>query len=337
VRIAIANDMLIAVEVLRRVISQVPNYHVVWVAYDGQEAVEKCAADTPDLILMDVVMPGMDGVEATRQIMAESPCAILMVTVSVHRYAAKVFEAMGYGAIDAINTPTLVDGQHIDRNDGLLKKIDTIATLIGKSPRRRLLSDASPQHEVNHKIPLVAIGASTGGPQALVKILQEFPQNLPASVVIVQHLDAEFAPGFAIWLDEQVPLPVQLVYPGVRPQPGQIFVAGTNDHLIMTAKQTLNYNPEPLNCLYRPSIDVFFESVAQYWQGQGIGVLLTGMGRDGAQGLKKLQARGWHTIAQDRNTSVVYGMPKAAVELKAAGEVLPIEAIASACQRILGT
>ncbi|WP_306297002.1 response regulator [Nostoc sp. C052] len=128
-RIAIANDMFMAVEALRRIVVKIPDYKLAWVAYDGAEAVSKCAADTPDLILMDVLMPSMDGVEATRHIMSQSPCAIVMVTASVNRYAAKVFEAMDYGALDAINTPILGD-------DGLLNKITAIARLIGKSSHR---------------------------------------------------------------------------------------------------------------------------------------------------------------------------------------------------------
>ncbi|MEH1945744.1 MAG: chemotaxis response regulator protein-glutamate methylesterase [Nostoc sp.] len=319
-RIAIANDMFIAVEALRRVLVKVPGYKLAWVAYDGAEAVSKCAADTPDLILMDVLMPSMDGVEATRRIMSQSPCAIVMVTASVNRYAAKVFEAMGYGALDAINTPALGDY-------GLLNKIAAIARLIGKSSHRRSL----PIHRPESLPPLIAIGASTGGPQALKTILSQFPQDFPAAVIVIQHVDAEFVQGFAAWLNEQIPLPVQLAIAGNTPQPAKVLIAGTNHHLVMRPDLTLGYDKEPLNFSYRPSVDVFFNSVAKNWTGKGIGALLTGMGRDGAQGLKRLRESGWYTIAQDPKTCVVYGMPKVAVELKAAVEVLPVEAIASAC------
>lgn len=311
--------MFMAVEVLRRAVVKIPNYKLAWVAYDGAEAVSKCAADTPDLILMDVLMPSMDGVEATRHIMRQSPCAIVMVTASVNRYAAKIFEAMGYGALDAINTPILGD-------DGLLNKIATIARLIGKSSHRRSL----PVHHSKSLPPLIVIGASTGGPQALTSILSQFPQDFPAAVIVVQHIDAQFVQGFAAWLNEQIPMRVQLAIAGSTPQPG-ILLAGTNLHLVMRPDLTLGYDKEPLHCSYRPSVDVFFNSVAKNWTGKGVGALLTGMGGDGAQGLKQLREAGWHTIAQDCKTCVVYGMPKVAVELKAAVEVLPVEAIASAC------
>ncbi len=321
VRIAIANDMLIAVEAMRRVLVRVPEYKLAWVAYDGAQAVSKCAVDTPDLILMDVLMPSMNGVEATRHIMSQSPCAIVMVTASVNRYAAQVFEAMSYGALDAINIPALGDG------NGLLNKIATIARLIGKSSHRRLQPTPYPKSLPS----LIVMGASTGGPQALLAILSQFPQDFSGAVVIVQHLDAQFASGFANWLDEQVSLPVKLASPGSSPQPGQVLLAGANHHLVLRPDLTLDYDKQSQDCFYQPSIDIFFSSVAQHWTGKGIGVLLTGMGRDGAQGLKRLRQASWHTIAQNRQTCVVYGMPKVASELNAAVEVLPVEAIASAC------
>jgi two-component system response regulator WspF len=262
----------------------------------------------------------MDGVEATRQIMSQSPCAIMMVTASVNRYAGNVLEAMTYGALDAVNTPA-------DGSASLLQKIATIAKLIGKSSQGRYFHKSLP--------PLILIGASTGGPQALVKILSQFPQDFHAAVVIVQHLDAQFAPGFAAWLNEQIPLSVEIASTGSRPQPGKILLAGTNHHLVMNSYLSFDYDEQPSNCAYHPSIDVLFQSAANHWTGQGIGVLLTGMGRDGAQGLKLLRAAGWHTIAQNRETCAVYGMPKVAVELKAAVEVLPVDAIALACTKIL--
>ncbi|BAT55317.1 response regulator receiver modulated CheB methylesterase [Nostoc sp. NIES-3756] len=321
-RIAIVNDMGMAVEVLRRTIANIPDYDVAWVAYDGVEAVTKCAIDTPDLILMDVLMPNMDGVEATKHIMNQSPCAIMMVTASVNRYAGKVFEAMDYGAIDAINTP-------IEGSTGLLKKISTIAKLIGKSSRPKIANTP------NNLPLLMAIGASTGGPQALARIISQFPSNFPAAIVIVQHLDAQFTPSFAAWLNEQTPLSVQIANPGSKLETGKIFLAGKNQHLVLRLNFTLDYVQEPLACSYHPSIDVFFKSAVQNWTGKGVGVLLTGMGRDGAQGLKMMRDAGWHTVAQDRRTCVVYGMPKAAAELNAAVEILPVEAIASACMKSL--
>jgi len=335
VRIAIVNDILIAIEALRRVFVTVADYQLAWVARNGAEAVAKCAKDTPDLILMDLFMPVMDGVEATRQIMSNSPCAIVIVTATVREHAGKVFEAMGYGALDAVNTPILGSGGNPHSGTELLAKIATISKLLGK-PSKSTNSKSTEISQVKQSYlsqrtpPLVAIGASTGGPKALGTILCQLPANFKAAVVIIQHVDVEFAPSLAKWLNGQTRLTVELAIAPCKPEVGKVLLAGSNDHLILRSNGTLDYTPEPLDFPYRPSIDVFFKSVAEHWQRKGIGILLTGMGKDGAVGLSLLRAAGWHTIAQNRETSVVYGMPKAAVEMGAAVEILPIEAIASA-------
>ncbi|MBD2774156.1 chemotaxis response regulator protein-glutamate methylesterase [Iningainema tapete] len=329
-RIAIVNDMPIAQEALRRVLVTIPEYEIAWIAGDGVSAVTKCAADTPDLILMDLFMPIMNGVEATRQIMANSPCPILIVTSAVSDRMSQVFEAMGYGALDAINTPVLNPDGSIS-GDAVLAKIATIAKLSGKSAHR------NPKSKSNSKSlpPLLAIGSSTGGPQALATLLSGLSKNFSAGVVIIQHVDSQFASGLAEWLSNYSPLPIRLAVAGEQIQPGKVLIAATNDHLVLQPTLVLKYTKEPRDFPYRPSVDVFFNSVAQHWHGKGVGVLLTGMGRDGGEGMKALRSVGWHTIAQDQATSVVYGMPKAAADLKAAVEILPINAIAKACQEHL--
>jgi two-component system, chemotaxis family, response regulator WspF len=334
-KIAIVNDTLMATEVLRRLISTQADYHVIWTAQNGQEAVERAKSQVPDLILMDLVMPVMDGVEATRQIMQQSPCAILLVTASVNRFASKVFEAMGHGALDAINTPTL--GLDTD-TQGLLGKITMIAKLIGrKIPSRqsqpRSLTQPSPAAHQNPLPHLVGIGASTGGPQALATILQAIPGNSQLAVVIVQHIDAQFAPGLMDWLQQQSRLPVALGRSGRFIQPGTVTIAGGEHHLVVGRSGALLHRSNRDHNTYCPSIDVLFQSLAAHWSGSGTGVLLTGMGRDGAVGLKALRDRGWSTLVQDEASSVVYGMPKAAIELGAADQVLPLDKIAANFQK----
>ncbi|MGI0486623.1 chemotaxis response regulator protein-glutamate methylesterase [Pantanalinema rosaneae CENA516] len=328
-RIAIANDGLVAAEALRRVVATVPDYELAWIAYDGMEAVVKCAIDPPDLILMDLVMPTLDGVEATRRIMAQSPCAVLMVTAGVHRLRSEIFAAMGYGALDVVHTPILGSDRESEGSLRLLAKIATIRKLLGKSRCKVTQSPPPPVplSRGSRSSSLVVIGASTGGPQAIATILAALPTHFPAAIVIVQHIDAQFAPGLADWLNQQSRLPVQLVTPGYPPQPGRVWLAGTDQHLMMRSQQLLSYTPPPQHSIYHPSIDVFFQSVAQHWIGQGIGVLLTGMGKDGAVGLGALRSAGWLTIAQDQRSSVVYGMPKVAAELGSASQVLPIQNI----------
>jgi len=332
-RIAIVNDMKMAVEALRRALASSPEFELAWVAENGVEAVKRCAEDIPDLILMDIIMPEMNGVEATRQIMANSPCAILIVTASVTQNVSLVFQAMGAGAIDAVSTPISGGSQGTNGNDELLQKMRTIGRLLNANQR----STHSKQPETAKVgIPdswLLAIGSSTGGPAALAKIISKLPANFQASVIIIQHVDENFAPGLAEWLSQQSAMPVRLAMEGDRIESGRILIAGTNNHLYIKGDQSLGYKVEPAANPYRPSVDVFFESMLANWPGRSIATLLTGMGKDGAAGLLKLKNNGVFTIAQNAETCAVYGMPKAAVELNAAVKVLPIDSIA---ETILG-
>jgi len=332
-RIAIVNDMAMAIEALKRVLLTVSGYQIAWIAQDGADAVARCAKDTPDLILMDLLMPVMDGVEATRQIMKQSPCIILIVTASVSKNAGKVFEAMGYGARDAVNTPVLGIQGNPQSAQPLLTKIATLSKLMGKSPQVSPpnLNPATLTSFSTAAIalpPLVAIGSSTGGPKTLATILAKLPANFNAAIAIIQHVDMQFSAGLVDWLNQQTPLTVRLANVGDRFQKGVVLVAGTNDHLSLRSNFTLHYTKDPVEYPYRPSVDVFFKSLAHTWTRHETAVLLTGMGQDGAEGLSILRSRGWYTIAQDEKSSVVYGMPKAAVQLNAAIEVLDPDTIA---------
>nr|WP_315594608.1 chemotaxis response regulator protein-glutamate methylesterase [uncultured Cupriavidus sp.] len=325
-KIGIVNDSNLAVAALRRAIALDAALDVIWVAADGEQGVQMAAAQTPDLILMDLLMPVMDGVEATRRIMAATPCAIVVVTMDLGRNANQVFDAMGHGAIDAVDTPTLTESEPKLAAGPLLRKIRNIGRLLGgRAHAPHTLAAASSAPAAPR---LVALGASAGGPAALATLLGALPAGFSAAVVAVQHVDEAFAQGMAEWLDAQCQLPVRIARAGETPQAGTVLLAGTNDHLRLVAGARMAYTPEPGDYLYRPSIDVFFESVVEHWRGEAVGVLLTGMGRDGAQGLKAMRERGFLTIAQDQATSAVYGMPKAAATLGAACEILPLPRIA---------
>lgn len=328
-RIAIVNDSMMAVECLRRVLMS-SQHDIAWVAHDGEEAVRACKSDTPDLILMDLIMPVMDGVEATEKIMTESPCAIVVVTSTVSGNASKVFRAMGAGAVDAVNTPTLgMSGDESGKNE-LLSKIATVEKLI-KQKRSESVEEVRDPPSLYQSVRdrLIVIGASSGGPNALAQVLSALPEDFETPVVIVQHVDEQFSQELAQWLNNQCSLQVRLAEKGDTLIAGRVLIAGTNNHLIMTEDTRLDYTPFPEEMAYRPSVDVFFNSVVEHWKGDVIGVLLTGMGRDGAEGLLRLRQKGAHTIAQDERSCAVYGMPKAAVKLNAAVDILPIETIGS--------
>jgi chemotaxis response regulator CheB len=341
VRIAIVNDLALAVEALRRAVRSIEGASVAWVARDGSEAIAMCARDRPDLVLMDLVMPGVDGVAATREIMRRSPCPVLVVTASVRGNVGKVYEALGHGALDAVATPRLGLGGGLEGAAELARKIATVRALASDRAQAASHPDVAPDMPDRRAAlapvpPLVAIGASTGGPAALARVLGALPGGLKAAVAVVQHVDTAFAPGLARWLAQRVALSVA---PLTAPQPlrtGHVWVAAGEGHLVLRDDLRLGLIAEPRDALHRPSIDLFFESVARRIAGGGCGVLLTGMGRDGARGLLALRRVGFHTIAQDERSSVVWGMPRAAVEGGAAEEVLPLERIAARVAAIVG-
>ena len=330
-RIGIVNDMALAAESMRRVVLQ-GGHQVAWVAVNGLEAVAMCAKDTPDLVLMDLYMPKMDGVEATRRIMADTPCPILVVTVNVGASAWQVYEAMACGALDAVDTPTLGNGDLAKTAESLLKKIDSIGRRFCKKPQLH----AGQANHAQVRVPraeatagLVVIGSSAGGPAALSEVLNRLPADFNAAVVIVQHIDEQFVDGMADWLGKHSALAVRVARESDHLRAGEVLLSRANGHLVMRDNQMLGYTQEPSNSVYLPSIDVFFKSVCKCWQGRLAGVQLSGMGADGAEGLKLMRDKGHYTIAQDRETSAVYGMPKAAAALDAAVDILPVQQIAA--------
>jgi two-component system, chemotaxis family, response regulator WspF len=267
--------------------------------------------------------------------MKSCPCAMLLLTDSVEANAARVFDAMRHGALDAVRVALETQTGRLQEEKNIMKKLATMGKLIGSGvtqAKNPVKATANPELLP----PLVAIGASTGGPKALSVILAALPKALGAAIVIIQHVDEQFSRGLAEWLNSQSDLKVVLAGEGGRPEIDTVLVASTNDHLILRPDLVLHYTREPRDYPYRPSVDVFFESLARYWPRRDMAVLLTGMGRDGAAGLAVLRKAGWQTIAQDEKTSVVYGMPVAAVELGGAAAILPLERIAPAIMKGLG-
>jgi len=328
-KIAIVNDSIIATEVLRRIILSCPDHELLWAAQNGAEALMHCNHELPDLILMDLIMPVMDGVEATRRIMQQTPCAILIVTASVTGNSSMVFEAMGAGALDVVATPAL--SPHLANNsvNELIRKIQIIAKLTDcdrvKSSHSHNSSGVKQKSTRNNT--LIAIGASTGGPKALAHILSCLPKDFPASIVVIQHMDKRFTSGLAEWLGQQISLPVDIIANGDRPQKSKVKIPVTDNHLVMSKSGTLTYTLDPLDNFYHPSVDVFFHSITWNWYGKIIGVVLTGMGKDGANGLLAIKEKDHHTIVQDEESSIVYGMPKAAAANGSAKEILPLNQI----------
>ncbi len=250
-------------------------------------------------------------------------CCIMLFSADGQNHMQQAFRALGFGARDYVE----FKGYTPEAAAMLLRKIKQQAVLYN-IPRSAPLSrrPAPPM--------IVAIGASTGGPSSLFELIRELPADFNAAIVIVQHMDGRFSTGLADWLERASKLKIKLIAHREKAEAGTIYIAGADIHLKITEEGRFIYSEEPEHSLFKPSIDVFFESLAQNWQDPAIGVLLTGMGQDGAVGLKLMRNKGWMTIAQDEATSVVYGMPKAAVRLEAATEVLPLDKIAGRLIRL---
>ncbi len=319
-RIAIVNDKPAAIELFREIIAST-RHSVTWVAHDGEDAVARCVTDRPDLIFMDMAITGMNGVEVTKAIATlATPCSVLLVTESLAESAPMVFEAMGAGALDVVEAPkTGADSAE------LLAKLRRIEKLLGLKTVQPIFIAAT--GKLAAKINLLAIGSSTGGPNAVAEVVKSLSADFPAAIVVIQHVDEAFAGGFVEWLATQTAMKVIVAKNGDQLQHGTIYVAATNNHLICDAIGRLKYTEQHQEIVYRPSVDVFFNSLDEFWQGNLLAVLLTGMGKDGAEGLLRLRKKGVYTIAQDQATCAVYGMPRAAAEMGAAETVQPLENI----------
>lgn len=292
---------------------------LLWNAADASDAVARSKANPPDLLLISLGANAAAAPAMVRRIMHEAPTTILLLVRSIDDQPGPIFEALGAGAIDVATLPA-----SIEQADTLLNKLKMLRRLASTHA-----AHASASQPGNHDQPrrLVVLGASAGGPTALATVLAQLPPKLPAAVIIVQHLDEQFMAEMCRWLGQQCRIDVQLARDGESLQPGVVYLAGRNAHLVLRDRYTLGYENEPADHLYRPSIDELFLSVARYWTTDAVGVLLTGMGKDGAAGLRALRDAGALTISQDRESSVVYGIPKAAARLNAAAEILPLQHI----------
>ncbi len=292
-------------------LSELPQVEVCW---QGGQLAELPRSLGADLVLLGV--EGADVVPVTGKLAQDYHLAVLLVAPVAQHQPAWIFEAMGRGALDVVQLHPAERRLRTQNRQMLHDKVGHLVRLLGK-PVRKLVTRPEPALTRRHTLPLVAIGASTGGPAAVVGLLRTMPQAQAAAWVLIQHLDVEFADSLSQWLGQNLNFPVKRVQEGQALTPGVLWVAATQDHLILTAEGFLHYTPDPRSYPYRPSVDVFFQSVAEHWRGAAAGVLLTGMGRDGAQGLLALRQRGFMTLAQNQASCVIYGMPKAAVELGA--------------------
>lgn len=342
IRVLVVEDSLTVRKYLLSILSADPDIDVVAEAQDGKEAIELCAVHKPDVITMDMMLPVMTGLSATEYIMAYCPTPILIVSSSINRGEIfRTYDALAAGAVDVLEKP---DGLGTNRSweRRFLSTVKLVARIsVITHPRARLSSNqqrprprAQPTQVTYPRASrkrIAAIGASTGGPAAIVEVLRGLPAEFQLPVLIVLHINELFGPAFADWLGTQVPRRVVYVKGGenVAAARGDVFMAPPGRHLVATGgRLVLTEGAERHSC--RPSIDVLFESVASEYGASAAGCLLTGMGRDGATGLLQIRTAGGFTIAQDEATSVVYGMPREAALIGAAVQILPLQDIGAA-------
>jgi two-component system chemotaxis response regulator CheB len=350
VRVLLAEDSPTARQHLTQIINEMPGLKVIGEARDGAEALELVPRLKPDVISMDIRMPGIDGLEATRRIMAQCPTPIVVVSGLLEEEIDLSFQALQAGALAVVPKPPSRDKPSFSfQQRQLVNTLTAMAAVrvIRRWDRSPGLNGSIPYFESNQAISLsdnrqtpeiLAIGASAGGPGALNSFFSHLPVTLPIPVVVVQHMPDEFLPGLSRWLGDSTALPVRVGAENVVLKPGTIYISPGNVHLTVARvgeSLVTKFVRESGAYRYQPSVDVLFHSVAKVCGSKGIGLILTGMGDDGADGMLAIRNAGGRTFAQDRDSSTVFGMPAAAVEHGGVEEVLPLTKLPGAILKLL--
>lgn len=345
VRVLVVDDSSFMRKALSTMLGSDPEITVVGTAADGREAVEKAAELKPDVITMDVEMPGMDGIDALKVIMRESPVPVVMVSSQTVEGATVTLHALDLGAVDFI--PKNLSGSSMDIvkiREVLKEKIKHLGkkghVSASTDPARLVLHALAARMDQQvcangTKADIVAIGASTGGPKILQQMIPCLPKNFPVPVLISQHMPPNFTKPFAERLDQMSNVPVKEAEDGEEIKSGIVYIAPGRGHMRVSgaAQKPRISIEEGGDFIYRPSVDALMASVAASFSKRSVGVILTGMGNDGLMGLKGLKGAGGKVIAQDEKTCVIYGMPRAVVEAGIADTVLPAEEIPAAILR----
>ncbi len=338
INVLVVDDSKVARMLLVHILESDPQIRVVGAVNDGQAALDFVKANPPDVIVMDIHMPRMDGFETTRRIMETQPVPIIVCTATTNpREVATTFRVMEAGALACVEKP--VGPEHPDFDQTAAHLLETVKLMsevkvVRRWARARLASAPAPAaRPVELKpapavVALIGIGASTGGPQVLQEILASLPKAFPVPILVVQHIAQGFLPGLAAWLSQTTGFQMQIGAYGICPLPGHVYLAPDDFHMgISLSGRILLSKEEPENGL-RPAVSYLFRSLAEACGPRALGVLLTGMGKDGAVELQLMREKGAITIAQDRESSVVHGMPGEAIKLGAATYVLPAGKIA---------
>ena len=326
IRILIVDDSSLARSLLRHLLEEDPAMEVVGEAVNGREAVAMALQLKPHLMTLDLEMPVMDGLATIQVMMAE--CALPILVVSSVADAHKAYQAVQLGALDVISKPEYdspASKIFVDKVR-MLAKVRVITHL--RSSAKPLPAPVYATAKTAHVDRIIAIASSTGGPRALAQILPRLPANFPTPIVIAQHISEGFAPGMALWLASLCPLPVKMAGAGMQLEAATIYLAPSEYHLEVTHDHRLLLQQQGALDLYHPSCDRLLRSVAVAFKDRALGIILTGMGSDGVQGLAQILAGGGRTLGQDECSSVVYGMNRVAIEQGLVQRVLSVDSIA---------
>jgi two-component system chemotaxis response regulator CheB len=352
ISVLIVEDSAVVQQLLQHIIGSDPRLETLATASSAEEALDMMQRITPDVISLDIRLPAMNGFEATRRIMRDKPTPIVVCSASVESDDLKIaMTALRAGALAVVEKPVGTTRENYERLAGTLCTQLAIMSEV-KVVRQRGFLDGSPARS-NVSSPhgtragsgvraasagplrIVGIGASTGGPNAVVQVLNDLGGDFPLPVLLVQHMMPSFLPGFAAWLESVTPFRAVIARNGDVVKPGTVYVAPADYHLHLETDR-VGLTQDPPASLQRPSATMLFRSMARSAGDAGLGILLTGMGDDGADGLLELRRAGGHTMAESESTAVVYGMPKAAVDRGAACECLPLPDIGLRTRALIG-
>jgi two-component system, chemotaxis family, protein-glutamate methylesterase/glutaminase len=340
IKILLVDDSNLTLTILKKLLATAADFEVVGTANDGKEALALVPILNPDVICTDLKMPDMDGLALTQAVMENYPRPILVISSVVQSSdTSNIFNLIQAGAVDFIAKPRggLNEVSELNARELIAK----IRVLSGVRVLKRKTSVSAGNAATNHlpspnlksSVQVIGIGSSTGGPQALQKIFSHLPGDFHLPIVCVQHITEGFSDGLVKWLNNCSALKIVFAENGVRPKPGHVYIAPDNIQLEFSADKSLHCYSAPKVLGHRPSINVMLQSLALRFGEKGAGIILTGMGQDGVDGLLAIRQAGGTTIAQDENSCIVYGMPKVAIEKNAAQLIIALDQMAKTILR----
>jgi two-component system, chemotaxis family, protein-glutamate methylesterase/glutaminase len=346
-RVLVVDDSTFMLKVLCGIISNDPQLEVVGMAKDGREAITMTASLNPDVITMDINMPHVDGLQATERIMSQNPKPIVIVSSESREGAASTLCALELGAIDFVPKPSSgIDldmnsvGDELNRKLKMAAKVHVVRTAARVKPHSAQVRHAAPQAAAkqsrassNNRFPIVVIAASTGGPATVMRLVPGFPRDVPAAILVVQHMPPAFTSQYALQLADATELEVKEAESNEALRSGVIYVCPGSHHLRVTSQGRIALDDGPRIGGYRPCADLAMESAAAFAGSMTVGVVLTGMGNDASRGVQKIKAAGGIVLAQDEATAVIFGMPAEAIKTGVVDEILPLDQICAAIEK----